>query len=102
MGAGSKANASTGDPCDNTAARTRKPGSDSRVPSAASLHAIGSGDAMLGAVLARMEEGDRFEEACRWGAAAGAVNASKLEVCDFTREAVAGLLPETRLKKLGR
>lgn len=66
-------------------------------PEVREIHAIGSGDAMLGALLARWEKGDKLEEACRWGAAAGAVNASRLEVCKFNIELVEDLLPSIRL-----
>ncbi|MFH1998396.1 MAG: PfkB family carbohydrate kinase [Planctomycetota bacterium] len=64
------------------------------------LHAIGSGDAMLGAILARMEAGDPLEEACRWGAAAGAVNAGRLEICRFSTKLVEDLLPSIEMKPL--
>jgi len=64
-----------------------------RVPPIRSLHAIGSGDAMLGALLARLQKGDNLMEACRWGAAAGAVNAGRLEVCTFSRTLVEALQP---------
>ncbi|MHC4942661.1 MAG: 1-phosphofructokinase family hexose kinase [Planctomycetota bacterium] len=70
------------------------------VPEVRELHAIGSGDAMLGAVLARFEQGDPLEEACRWGAAAGAVNAGRLEVCQFASQLVEDTLPTVRLEAL--
>lgn len=66
-------------------------------PEVREIHAIGSGDAMLGALLARRDKGDKLEEACRWGAAAGAVNAGRLEVCKFKNELVEDLLPSIRL-----
>lgn len=67
------------------------------VPEQRALHAIGSGDAMLGAIMARLEQGDPLEEACRWGAAAGAVNAGRLEVCRFAETLVEDLLPSVRM-----
>ncbi|MBU0756402.1 MAG: bifunctional hydroxymethylpyrimidine kinase/phosphomethylpyrimidine kinase [Planctomycetes bacterium] len=67
------------------------------MPEIRTLHAIGSGDAMLGALLARLEKGDSLAEACRWGAAAGAVNAGRLEVCRFDRTLVEDLLPSVRM-----
>jgi 1-phosphofructokinase len=70
------------------------------VPEVRELHAIGSGDAMLGALLARHEQGDPLEEACRWGAAAGAVNAGRLEVCQFASQLVEDTLPRVKLETL--
>lgn len=71
-----------------------------RVPQVRGLHAIGSGDAMLGAILVRLIEGDSVEEACRWGAAAGAVNAGRLEICQFSQQRMEDLLPSVELKRL--
>jgi len=69
-----------------------------RVPSIRGIHAIGSGDAMLGALLFRLEQGEALEEACRWGAAAGSVNAGRLEVCQFDAKLVEDLLPSVKLE----
>ena len=55
---------------------------------------------MMGAIVARMELGDRLEEDCRWGAAAGAVNASRLEVCQFSRDLVEELLPSVTIEAI--
>jgi len=71
-------------------------------PEVRGLHAIGSGDAMLGAMLARIEKGDALKDACRWGAAAGAVNAGRLEVCQFSETLVEDLLPSVRIEALSR
>jgi 1-phosphofructokinase len=66
------------------------------------VHAIGSGDAMLGALLARLQKGDNLLEACRWGVAAGAANAGRLEVCTLTEDLVEELLPSVVMESLER
>ena len=58
--------------------------------------------AMLGAILARREKGDPLVEACRWGAAAGAVNAGRLEICQFACELVEDLLPSVKMERVDR
>ena len=69
-----------------------------RVPSVREIHAVGSGDAVFGALLARLEAGDTLEDACRWGAAAGTVNAGRLEVCAFDPGLVEELIPRVTVE----
>ncbi len=61
-------------------------------PPVAEINPVGSGDALTGAFALALSRRLPLEEALRWGAAAGALNASRLLVCEFTREDWAALL----------
>jgi 1-phosphofructokinase family hexose kinase len=61
------------------------------------LNPVGSGDAMLGALLCALDRGSSMIEACRLGTAAGAANAARVGVCDFEPAEVERLLPHVRL-----
>ncbi|MEW6745244.1 MAG: PfkB family carbohydrate kinase [Planctomycetota bacterium] len=63
------------------------------------LNPVGSGDALLGAMAVRLGSGSTPAEAFRYGVAAGAVNAQRLDVCALEPEAVGALLAETHLRE---
>ncbi|MBI4878118.1 MAG: bifunctional hydroxymethylpyrimidine kinase/phosphomethylpyrimidine kinase [Planctomycetes bacterium] len=72
-----------------------------RAPRVREINPVGSGDAMLGAVAGGIDAGLDLVEAVRVGAAAGAANAARLGVCDFTLEEVEALLPQVEVVRLG-
>ncbi|MBN1933667.1 MAG: hexose kinase [Anaerolineae bacterium] len=57
--------------------------------------AIGSGDAMLGALIARWREGASLSEATRWGVAIGAANILTLGAAHFDRRDADRLYTQT-------
>lgn len=71
-----------------------------QAPQVEELNAVGSGDAMLGVLAARLEQGAGLLDAVRLGAAAGAANAARLGVCDFARRDVEALLGQVSAERL--
>jgi fructose-1-phosphate kinase PfkB-like protein len=72
---------------------------DLESPHVEELNPVGSGDAMLGAILTALDRGDPMIEACRLGTAAGAANAARVGVCDFEPAEVEQLLPRVRCRE---
>ena len=69
-------------------------------PRVAELNPVGCGDALLGAMMALLDAGeDRLEALCM-GAAAGAANASRVGVCDFSKAEVLELRKQVRVDRL--
>jgi 1-phosphofructokinase len=60
----------------------------------------GSGDSMVGALAATLARGMSFEDAIRWGAAAGATNFLRHGLGTGSREVVADLLPRVELREV--
>jgi 1-phosphofructokinase len=58
----------------------------------------GSGDSMVGALAAALARGVEWEEAVRWGAAAGAANFLRHGLGTGSRDVVADLLPRVQLR----
>jgi 1-phosphofructokinase family hexose kinase len=72
---------------------------DLESPQVQELNPVGSGDAMLGALLCGLDRGAAMIEACRLGTAAGAANAARVGVCDFEPVEVEKLLPRVRCRE---
>ncbi|MFH0945755.1 MAG: PfkB family carbohydrate kinase [Planctomycetota bacterium] len=70
-------------------------------PSVKEVNPVGSGDAMLGALLALLDAGASWTEALRMGAAAGAANAARAGVCDFEQEEVERLRKSVKVEIAG-
>jgi 1-phosphofructokinase len=60
----------------------------------------GSGDSMVGAMAAMLAQGLSFEDALRWGAAAGAANFLRHGLGTGSRTVVEDLLPRVELREL--
>jgi 1-phosphofructokinase len=60
----------------------------------------GSGDSMVGALAAALARGMSFEDALRWGCAAGATNFLRHGLGTGSRDVVADLLPRVELREL--
>lgn len=65
------------------------------------VNPIGSGDSFLAAMLAMINRGATLAEAARWGVAAGTANVAVPGAAACTREAIAALVPLTRVVPLG-
>jgi len=64
------------------------------------LNPVGSGDALLGVMLALLDAGTDWLEALCAGVAAGAANAARVGVCDFSRDEVQELRKRVRIERL--
>lgn len=64
------------------------------------VSAVGAGDALLAALVYKLEEGESIEEAMRWGAAAGAATCLQPGTQLCRREDVLRLLPDVRVKQV--
>jgi 1-phosphofructokinase len=60
----------------------------------------GSGDSMVGAMAAALARGEQWEQALRWGAAAGATNFLRHGLGSGSRDVVSDLLPHVELREL--
>lgn len=67
-------------------------------PPVEALNPVGSGDAMSAALLWAWEQGMEMAEALRWGAAAGAANASRWEIANATRAELEPLVEKVRVE----
>jgi tagatose 6-phosphate kinase len=68
-----------------------------RPPEVRSVNTTGSGDTMVAAILSRLLDDAPFEEALRYGVAAGAANAAKWDVAAVTETEIQALLPQVKL-----
>ena len=71
-------------------------------PDVKEVNPVGSGDAMLGALLAMLDEGASWIEAIRVGTAAGAANAARVGVCDFEQQEVENLRKSVKVEIAGQ
>jgi fructose-1-phosphate kinase PfkB-like protein len=69
-------------------------------PEVGAVNATGSGDTMIAATLARLLDDAPFEEAVRFGVAAGAANAARWEVAAVPEADIQHLLPGVKVSKL--
>jgi tagatose 6-phosphate kinase len=69
-------------------------------PEIRNVNGTGSGDTMVAATLTRLLDDAQFEEAVRYGVAAGAANAAKWEVAAVTEAEIQTLLPNVALTKM--
>ena len=67
-------------------------------PQIEELNPVGSGDAMAGALAARLDAGDALVDAVRVGVAAGAANATRVGVCDFELAEVEALVARVEVR----
>ncbi len=70
-------------------------------PRVREVNPVGSGDAMLGAMVAALDRGEEEVDAVKVGIAAGAANAARVGVCDFTPEEVNALLAQVAVRPCG-
>lgn len=66
-------------------------------PTIREVSAVGSGDSLVGAFAAKWSESGDVTEAARWGVAAGAANAARLEAARVQSEEVAALVGQVRV-----
>jgi len=69
-------------------------------PRIRALNPIGSGDAFTAGLVWRLERGDNLDEACKWGAAAGAANALTIMAGEVVRKQVERLVTEVRVERI--
>jgi 1-phosphofructokinase family hexose kinase len=69
-------------------------------PAVEGVNPTGSGDSLAAGTLAWLDRGEPFEEAFRFGVAAGAANAARWSVADSRPEEIAELLPLVRIQEL--
>jgi 1-phosphofructokinase family hexose kinase len=69
-------------------------------PSVPSVNPTGSGDCLAAGVVKELDNARSFESALRYGAAAGAVNATRWDVAAVSTGEVENLAPAVRIEKL--